>query len=204
MNIQPILLFFLKNSIYIKHCKYYALNLIYTHTQVYFRLNITNIRIIMTELSSQDIKILELLQTNADRSSSEIAERLNMSQSPCWRRINRLEQDNVIEKKVAILNREALGMDLVAFTTINLSKVSQKNMQIFEKAITKLDEVVECYTMTGAWDYMLKIVVRDIRHYEIFVRNQLLSNVPNIGEIHSHMAVTEIKNTTELPLQQQL
>lgn len=158
----------------------------------------------MTSLNAQDIKILELLQSNADRSSSEVAEQLNMSQSPCWRRINRLEQDKVIEKKVAILNREALGMDLVAFTTINLSKAGQKNMLMFEKAITKLDEVIECYTMTGAWDYMLKIVVKDIRHYEIFVRNQLLANVPNIGEIHSHMAVTEIKNTTELPLKRQL
>ncbi len=158
----------------------------------------------MIELTPQDIKILELLQSDADRSSSEVAERLNMSQSPCWRRINRLEKDNVIEKKVAILNREALGMDLVAFTTINLSKAGQKNMEMFEKAISKLDEVVECYTMTGAWDYMLKIVVKDIRHYEIFVRNQLLANVPNIGEIHSHMAVTEIKNTTELPLKKQL
>jgi Lrp/AsnC family transcriptional regulator len=158
----------------------------------------------MIELSTQDIKILELLQQNADRSSSEIAENLNMSQSPCWRRINRLEQEGVIEKKVALLNREALGMDLVAFTTVNLSQAGRKNMEMFEKAVSKLDEVVECYTMTGAWDYMLKVVVRDIRHYEIFVRNQLLVDVPNIGEIHSHMAVTEIKNTTELPLENQL
>jgi len=157
----------------------------------------------MTELSSQDIKILELLQVDADRSSTDIAEKLNMSQSPCWRRINRLEQEGVIEKKVAILNREALGMELVAFTTINLSQAGRKNMELFENAVTQLDEVIECYTMTGAWDFMLKIVTKDIRHYEIFVRNRLLE-VPMIGEIHSHMAVTEIKNTTELPLRRQL
>ena len=158
----------------------------------------------MVELNSQDVKILELLQDNADRSSSDIAEQLNMSQSPCWRRINRLEQDGIIEKKVAIVNREAVGMDLVAFTTINLSQAGRQNMEMFESAVAKLDEVMECYTMTGAWDYMLKVVVKDIRHYEIFVRNQLLVEVPNIGEIHSHMAVTEIKNTTALPLQRQL
>ncbi len=158
----------------------------------------------MIELSQQDIKILELMQENADRSSAEIAERLNMSQSPCWRRINRLEQEGVIEKKVALVNREALGMDLVAFTTINLSQAGRQNMEMFEAAVAKLDEVVECYTMTGAWDYMLKVVVKDIRQYEIFVRNHLLVKVPNIGEIHSHMAVTEIKNTTELPLHSQL
>lgn len=157
----------------------------------------------MPELSSQDIRILELLQSDADRSSAEIAEHLNMSQSPCWRRINRLEQEGFIDRKVALLNREALGMDLVAFTTINLSAAGRKNMERFEEGVLQLDEVIECYTMTGAWDYMLKVVVRDIRHYEQFVRKQLLE-LPMIGEVHSHMAVTEIKNTTELPLQRQL
>lgn len=158
----------------------------------------------MTDLSAQDIKILELLQKNADRSSSEIAEKLNMSQSPCWRRINRLEQEGLIQQKVALLNRETLGMDLVAFTTINLAKAGRSNMEEFENAVSQLEEVVECYTMTGAWDYMLKIIVKDIRHYEKFVRNDLLAEVPHIGEIHSHMAVTEIKNTTELPIRSQL
>lgn len=157
----------------------------------------------MIELDKQDKRILELLQTNADRSSTEIAELLNMSQSPCWRRINRLQNAGLIDRRVAILNREALGMDLVAFTTINLSAAGRKNMERFERGVLLLDEVVECYTMTGAWDYMLKVIVRDIRHYEQFVRNKLLA-LPMIGEVHSHMAVTEIKNTTELPLQQQL
>lgn len=154
-----------------------------------------------TELTPQDIKVLELLQNNSDRSSSEVANQLNMSQSPAWRRINRLEEEGVIEKKVAILNKEALGMELVAFTTINLSEAGRKNMEMFEDAVKLLDEVVECYTMTGAWDYMLKVVVKDIRSYETFVRSRLLE-VPMIGEVHSHISVTEIKNTTELPLRQ--
>ena len=157
----------------------------------------------MLELSKQDIKILDLLQKNSDRSSAEIAEQLSMSQSPCWRRINRLEKEGFIYRKVALLNREALGMDLVAFTTINLSAAGRKNMELFEEGVLLLDEVIECYTMTGAWDYMLKVVVKDIRHYEQFVRKRLLE-IPMIGEVHSHMAVTEIKNTTELPLDRQL
>ncbi len=155
----------------------------------------------MPDLNDQDIQILSLLQRDADRSSNEIAESLNMSQSPCWRRINRLEKDGLITKKVAILNRQALRMDLVAFTTINLSEAGRRNMELFETAVRELEEVVECYTMTGAWDYMLKIVVKDISHYEQFVRNRLLE-VPMIGEVHSHISVTEIKNTTELPLRQ--
>ncbi len=153
------------------------------------------------ELTPQDIRILDILQRDSDRSSSEVAEQLNISQSPAWRRINRLEEEGVIEKKVAILNKEALGMQLVAFTTINLSQAGRKNMELFEEAVTRLDEVIECYTMTGAWDYMLKVVVKDIRSYEKFVRRRLLE-VPMIGEVHSHISVTEIKNTTELPLRQ--
>jgi Lrp/AsnC family transcriptional regulator len=157
----------------------------------------------MQVIDKKDIKLLELLQNNSAQSSAEIAEKLNISQSPCWRRINRLEQAGIINRQVAILNREKLGLDLVAFTTINLNSLGRQNMERFEQAVKQLDEVVECYTMTGAWDYMLKVIVKDIRHYEQFVRNQLLE-LPMIGEIHSHMAVTEIKNTTELPLSQQI
>ena len=157
----------------------------------------------MIELNSKDIEILELLQSNADRSSAEVAEKLNMSQSPCWRRINRLEQEGIIQKKVAILDREALGMGLVAFTSINLREASRKSMEHFEREVSLMDEVIECYTITGAWDYMLKIVAKDIRHYEQFVRNRLLE-IPMIGQIYSNISVTEIKNTTELPLREQL
>jgi len=157
----------------------------------------------MVDLSEQDIKILKLLQSDADRSSSEIASILNMSQSPCWRRINQLIRNEVIQKKVAVINREKLGIDLVAFSTINLRETRGKNLEAFEASVMQFEEVVECYTMTGAWDYMLKIVVRDIRQYEKFVRSKLLE-LPMIGEVHSHLAVTEIKNTTELPLNTQL
>ena len=155
------------------------------------------------KLTAQDIKIIQLLQKDADRSSTEVADTLGMSQSPCWRRINYLIQEDIIQKKVALINREKLGIDLVAFATINLREVSLKNLEYFEAGVEQLDEIVECYTMTGAWDYMLKIVVKDIRQYERFVRNKLLE-LPMIGEIHSHIAVTEIKNTTELPLDTQL
>ena len=157
----------------------------------------------MIELNAKDIEILELLQSNSDRSSTEVAEKLNMSQSPCWRRINRLEQEGIIQKKVAILNRGALGMELVALTSINLREASRQSMEHFESEVSQMDEVIECYTITGAWDYMLKIVAKDIRHYEQFVRNRLLE-IPMIGQIYSNISVTEIKNTTELPLREQL
>ena len=154
-------------------------------------------------LTKQDVAILKLLQRDATASTAAIAEKLNMSQTPCWRRINRLEQEGLIQRRVALLDRDALGMEVVVFATINLTSSGRQNLIEFEREIVLHEEVIECYTMTGIWDYMLKIVTRDIRHYESFVRNTLTAS-PSIRELHSHMAVTEIKNTTELPLNSQL
>ena len=155
------------------------------------------------KLAKQDVEILKLLQVDATISTAAIAERINVSQSPCWRRINRLELSGIISKRVALLDRDALGIDIVVFATINLTAAGRLNLEAFESEIARYPEVVECYTMTGIWDYLLKIVTRDIRHYETFARTALTTS-PAIREIHSHMAVTEIKNTTELPLETQL
>jgi Lrp/AsnC family transcriptional regulator len=154
-------------------------------------------------LAKQDVEILKLMQEDATVSTAAIAERINLSQSPCWRRINRLQQTGLIRRQVALLDRAGLGMEVVVFATINLTSTGRQNLIEFEREIVRHPEVMECYTMTGIWDYMLKIVTRDIRHYEEFVRNTLTAS-PSIRELHSHMAVTEIKNTTELPLDTQL
>ncbi|MFT5658780.1 MAG: Lrp/AsnC family transcriptional regulator [Gammaproteobacteria bacterium] len=155
------------------------------------------------KLNPQDVKILELLQQDASLSTNKIASRVNISQSPCWRRINHLQEQGVICKQVALLDREKLGMEVVVFTTVNLSNHGRNNLEGFEREVIIFPEVTECYTMAGAWDYMLKIVTMNIRHYEVFVREQLMM-LPHIGEVHSHIAVTEIKNTTQLPLATQL
>ncbi len=155
-------------------------------------------------LSKQDIQILGLLQKDASLTTGEIAEKTNMSQSPCWRRINRLEnQESLVKKRVAILDRDRLGMDVVVFATVNLSAQGRQNLEDFEQAVRGIPEIVECYTMAGTWDYMLKIITKDIRHYERLVRNSL-TTMSLIRELHSHIAVTEIKNTSELPLETQL
>lgn len=155
------------------------------------------------ELTPQDVKILTLLQHDGKLTTQEIAGQINMSQSPCWRRINRLYEDGFIDRQASILNREKLAMDVVVFATVNLSAQGRNNLEEFEKNVQLFPEVIECYTMAGLWDYMLKIVTKDIRHYEIFIRERLMS-LAHIGEVHSHIAVTEIKNTTELPLSTQL
>ena len=155
------------------------------------------------EWSGQDVAILSQLQRDATTSTAALAERINSSQSPCWRRINKLEESGVIKRRVALLDRKALGMEVVVFATVNLTQTGRQKLLAFERQVEAHPEVVECYTMTGIWDYMLKIICRDIRHYEDFVRNTLL-NGDLVRELHSHIAVTEIKNTTELPLDTQL
>jgi len=154
-------------------------------------------------LSPQDVKILDILQNDAAKTTGEVAEAINLSQAPCWRRINRIQEEGYIHKRVAILDREKLGMDVVVFATVNLNNHSLSTLEAFEDAVQGLEEVVECYTMTGLWDYILKIIVRDIRHYEKFIRTHL-TTLPMIREMHSHIAATEIKYGTQLPLNTQL
>lgn len=155
------------------------------------------------ELTKQDIAILELLQSDATLSTSRIAEAINLSQSPAWRRINRIEKSGLIRKRVALLDRSVLGIEVVVFAAVKLNSSARQNMEAFEADITRHAEVLECYTIAGVWDYMIKIVTRDIRHYEQFVRNTLTVNSA-ISELNSHIAVTEIKNSTELPIRTQL
>lgn len=155
------------------------------------------------ELDGKDLAILQLLQRDAGLTSAEIARELNLSQSPCWRRINRIEQAGLVRRRVALLDRDRLGMEVVVFATVNLAAHGREQIDHFERQVSQFPEVVECYTMTGAWDYMLKIITRDVRHYERFIREHLLT-MPLIREMHSHIAVTEIKNVTELPLATQL
>lgn len=155
------------------------------------------------ELSKTDVKILKLLQENAGLSTAEIAAKVGLSQSPCWRRISRLEQAGIIKNRIAVLDHSKLGMEVVVFVNVNLTAHGRQNLEDFEKVIKKFPEVLACYTVTGEMDYLLKIVTKDIQHYEKFLRHYLMT-MPMIRELHSTIAVTEIKDTSELPLDTQL
>lgn len=155
------------------------------------------------DLSPIDIKILALLQQDASLTAAEVAEQVNLSTSPCWRRINRLEQEGFIERKVALLNAEKLDLGLVIFSRISLEKNDESSLHDFEQRIRNFPEVVECYTVTGTADYFLKIITRDIKQYDRFLRRKLIQ-VPLVRDVNSSVAVTRIKYTTGLPLETQL
>lgn len=150
-------------------------------------------------LSSIDRKILRLLQHNADLSAAEVAEKVELSQSPCWRRINRMQEEGLIERKVALLNHKKLGFSITVFVDIKLSAHGRSNLEEFEQAVVGYAEVLECYTMAGGSDYLLKVVAKDMAGYERFLRDHLLQR-PHVQEAHSHIAMSEVKRTTELPL----
>lgn len=151
------------------------------------------------KLSPLDRRILRLLQHNADLSAADIAEQVELSQSPCWRRIHRLQEEGLIERKVALLNPKKLGLNMVVFVDVKLSGHGRRHLVEFEETITDYPEVIECYTMAGNMDYLLKVVTQDIDSYERFLRDHLLQK-PHVQEAHSNIAMSEVKRTTELPL----
>ena len=150
-------------------------------------------------LDKTDLRILKLLQKDANLSATEIAEQVGLSQSPCWRRINALQESGHIKAKVALLDRHKLNLGLVAFVSIKLSNVGRNDLKEFEQAIIDYPEIVGCWTISGNMDYMLRVVTKDIQSYEALLRNKLLK-LEHINEAQSHICMTEVKNTTELPL----
>jgi Lrp/AsnC family transcriptional regulator len=152
-----------------------------------------------SDLDDTDLRILDVLQRDASLSSAEIAEAVGLSQSPCWRRLNRLRQAGYIREMVARLDAERLGFTTLIFAQVRLSAHGRTNLTEFSDAIRRLPEVVECYAVMGAFDFLLRIVARDIKAYEQFVFGKL-SVLPSVQEINSTIALSEIKSTTALPI----
>jgi len=150
-------------------------------------------------LDNIDRKILQLLQRDANLSATELADRVGLSQSPCWRRINRLQEEGYIKNRVALLDRQKLGLSIVVFVNIKLSAHGWNMLNEFEAAIVSFPEVLECWTISGGMDYTLRVVTKDIESYEQFLRRRLLQ-LPHIQEAQSNITMTEVKNTTQLPL----
>ena len=151
------------------------------------------------KLDPIDLEILSLLQQDATLSSAQIAERVGLSASPCWRRIQRLEREGVIRGRVALLSPEALGLAVVVFASVKLSAHGRSALPEFEDAVKRHPEVVECYTVSGGVDYLLRIVTEDVQSYERFLRDKL-TQLPSVAEVHSRIAITQVKYTTAVPL----
>lgn len=151
-----------------------------------------------------DRKILELLQGNSHLTNQEIAEQVNLSPSPCLRRIRRLEEAGIIRQYVALLDPARLGLGMLAYVNVRLEKhgsapKGKAPIDIFRAAVNTWPEVVACYAMTGEMDYLLRVQVEDLDHFSRFVMETLLKH-PSVLDVKSSFALECIKETTALPL----
>nr|WP_321450516.1 Lrp/AsnC family transcriptional regulator [uncultured Carboxylicivirga sp.] len=150
-------------------------------------------------LDSTDKKLIMLLQKDAKMTTKQLAHRLNLTTTPVFERIKRLERTGIIEKYVAIINKEKVGKRLVAFCNVSLKEHSHDMIRDFESSIVQLPEVLECHHIAGMFDYTLKVITEDMESYHHFVYNKLAS-VNNIGNVQSSFVIHEIKSGTELHL----
>src|SRR5215469_1861856 len=173
----------------------------------------------VTELDAIDRRILAILQQDGRLSNQEIAERVNLSPSPCLRRIRRLEESGVIRGYVALLDAQQLGLSLLAFVNVRLEKrgtpvgagagaargesahayAGATHAELFRAAVQTWPEVVACHAMTGEMDYLLRVQVADMAHFSRFVQDQLLHH-PSVIDVKSSFALDCFKETTALPI----
>jgi Lrp/AsnC family transcriptional regulator len=149
-------------------------------------------------MDATDIKILHLLQEDCAISVAEIAEKVGLSTTPCWRRIQKLEQDGVIERRVALLNAKKVNAGVTVFVKIIAPVHSVAWCERFHKAVRDLPEIIEVYRMSGEIDYLLRVAVPDIEHYDVFYK-KLISQI-ELSDVSSSFALEQIKFTTALPL----
>jgi Lrp/AsnC family transcriptional regulator len=154
----------------------------------------------MPPVDKTDLKILDLLQNDASSSTNQIAELVGLSASPCWRRISLLEQQGIIRRRVALLDREKLGLGVTVVVQVRLTTHGRQSLVAFEERVRELPEVTQCFTVMGAIDFVLIVVTRDIRAYERFMREGL-AQLPGVQAIESNIVMSAIKDTTALPLE---
>ena len=152
------------------------------------------------ELDSVDVRILDLLQQDASLSIAEIAERVGLSSSPAWRRIERLKRVGVITKQVTLLDHDKLGLTFEVFASVKLQLPSRENLDKFESAVAGWPQVVECALVTGAVDYMLRVISRDIHAYDDFLRDKMLA-LGLVSDVQSRIIMRVPKRTTSAPLE---
>lgn len=150
-------------------------------------------------LDAIDAKILDLIQKNAALSVAEIADRVGLSSSPCWRRIKRMEEAGIIKKRVTLLDRDTLGLGFEVVASVKLALPSKENLEKFETLVGKWAEVLECMTVTGAVDYVMRITTTDMHAYDSFLREKLLGS-GLVSDVQSRIVINVAKRTTALPL----
>jgi len=151
------------------------------------------------KLDKVDSHLLTLLQRDCTLSLSELAEAVNLTTTPCWKRLKRLEEEGVIQKRVALLDPEKLGLSFTAFVQVKTSDHSHEWYQRFVETVVELPEVMEFYRMAGEYDYMMRVLVEDMKAFDNFYK-ELVNRVDGITNVTSTFAMESLKSSTVLPL----
>lgn len=151
------------------------------------------------ELDSLDIRLLQLLQHDARHTNKELADKVGMSVTAVYERIHRMEERGLIKRYVALVDREAIGKSLLAFAIVKVKEHSKSALRGFEREVIKFAEVMECYQLTGQFDFLLKIAIRDMKEYNGFLMDKL-ATLPNIASVETMFVVSEGKVETAYAL----
>jgi len=151
------------------------------------------------ELDRYDRAILKLLQQDARITNTSLADKVSLSESACLRRVKALEQSGLIEGYTALVNQQKAGYPVNVFVNITLDRQAQPGLEAFENAVRKLPEVMECYLMTGDYDYLLRVVVADLADFER-IHDQYLTRLPSVARVHSSFAVRTVTRSTTIPM----
>ena len=153
----------------------------------------------MHPVDQKDIQILAAIQANGRISNAELAEQVNLSPTPCLRRLRRLEKSRVVTRYTALLDREALGMNIYALAFVSLTRNSREIAASFENKISRIPEVMEVCVVTGAYDYLLRIVSRSLQDYERLLKERIASQ-DEVSGIETSIVLNQILYRTELPM----
>jgi Lrp/AsnC family transcriptional regulator len=151
------------------------------------------------ELSAVDIRILEQIQKDSSLSTSELADRVGLSQSPCWRRLQRLKDEGYVRGEVALVDRSRLGTTLLIFANLKMSTLTDEKRAEFLRKVENTPEILECHTLFGDMDVMIKVLAPSLDWYQKFIFSVILK-LPGVIDIQSTVTLTELKSTTALPL----
>lgn len=150
-------------------------------------------------LDAIDSKILTLMQQDASLSTAELADKVGISQSPCWRRIQRLREEGYIKGTVAVVDRLKLGLHMLLFAQVKMTRLTEEQRADFFRQIAQIPEILECYTVFGEMDVLVKVIAPDVLWYQDFIFLTLMK-LPGVQDVRSIVTLIEVKSTTAIPL----
>lgn len=154
----------------------------------------------LISLDALDRKILAVIQSHPDMAIADIGERVGLSQTPCWRRLKRLQDEGIMKQRAWLLDADKLGLSVNVFAEVRLKQHDEETLNAFEKMTQARPEIVECFSMSGQSDYLLRILVGSVADYEHLLKKVLL-HLPGIGSINSSFALQTVKLTTAIPIE---